>query len=152
MNIAIAPFSNPLPSGEENPKNYPYWQLVIDSLHKSYPFVTFHQLYTDGDKRLNNVIIKKRSLSHVKKFVNTECNGWMSVDTYLPHLVNTKGIVIWGQSDPKIFGYERNVNLLRDPLRLREDQFGLWTQTHFNIDDWVGPLAVVRTFERIYLS
>jgi hypothetical protein len=36
------------------------------------------------------------------------------------------GCVIWGVSDPNIFGYFYNKNILKNKSYLRNDQFGVW--------------------------
>jgi hypothetical protein len=36
--------------------------------------------------------------------------------------------VIWGISDPDIFGYDYNTNILKDRKYLRPDPFGTWKE------------------------
>ena len=61
----------------------------------------------------------------------SECKTWISIDSFLPHMVNNMeeivtGNVIFGLSDPKIYGYPYNNNILKSEQLLRPDKFGIW--------------------------
>ena len=54
---------------------------------------------------------------------------FISVDNFLHHAAHTlgvSGIVLWGPSDPEIFGYRDQVNMIKDRALLRPDQFGFY--------------------------
>jgi hypothetical protein len=75
------------------------------------------------------------------------CETWISVDNFFPHLANLQkkaGYVIWGQSDPKIFGYAYNNNLLKDRLFLREKQFDIWECVEYREDVFLTPEEIVK--------
>ena len=95
--------------GNKNAKYYPYWDQLTD-----------HDIKVMGDNLSNQEIID---------LINW-CDKWISTDTFIQHFVkyhNLKpGIVIWGKSDPKVFGYDTNINLLKDPKYLRPFQFRYW--------------------------
>jgi hypothetical protein len=63
------------------------------------------------------------------------------------------GVVIFGPSDPVIFGHEENVNLLKDRRFLRKQQFWLWSQIEphlaSNPDIFVSPEVVVAAVLRL---
>ena len=80
---------------------------------------------------------------------------WIGTDSFLQHLVAyyklKKGIVIWSKSDPDIFGYPDNINLLKDRKYLRVNQFRSWTDTWNDIennpDSFVSPSVVLKAIE-----
>jgi ADP-heptose:LPS heptosyltransferase len=70
----------------------------------------------------------------------------ISSDTYLGHLywyLSRRAIVLFGISDPLIFGHPENLNLLRDRKFLRPRQFDLYYQNEYNHDAFVTPQEVV---------
>jgi ADP-heptose:LPS heptosyltransferase len=70
-----------------------------------------------------------------------EYDTWISVDSFLQHLNHNyerkRGVVIFSQSNPDIFGYKENINLLKHKKYLREKQFWLWEQCEYNKDAFV---------------
>jgi hypothetical protein len=74
--------------------------------------------------------------------------AFISVENFFPHFVHynfkgeKKGIVLFGKSDPEIFGYPENINLLKDKSYLRWDQFGPWEMTDFVKEAFVEPQVV----------
>lgn len=76
------------------------------------------------------------------------CDVWITIDSFLPHLCQyhnlKKGIVLWGKSDPTIFGYKSNINLLKDRKRLRPDQFRWWNDVKHSNEDWVLPEEILK--------
>ena len=57
------------------------------------------------------------------------------MDSFLPHLaqqVEKPGVVIWSVSDPEIFGYKNNLNILKDRKYLRGNQFDIWEAGSYN--------------------
>lgn len=138
--ILISPFAKLLRNGKENPKNYPYWAELI-SLFRDKHII---QLGTKGEKQLVSDFKINLSLDEIKKLL-TNCEYWISVDSFLQHLahhVNKKGIVIWSVSDPNIFGYSSNLNIIKDRKYLREKQFDIWEVTTFNQDTFVKAKEV----------
>ena len=98
----------------QNAKSYPYWEefLVLAKEHEI--------------KEIKGILSEKEIIDLVNW-----CDIWITIDTFLPHLCAynklKKGIVIWGKSDPLLFGYPQNINLLKDRKYLRPDQFTFWT-------------------------
>ena len=143
--ILIFPWARAMRNGKENPKNYPYWPEVIDSIKGNWPEQNIVQLGVAGERQLTNDFRKNLSIADLTKLIN-ECDAWLGVDSFPQHLgwlLNKPGIAIWGQSDPKIFGHPENINLLKDEKYLRATQFWWWEQAEFNADAFAGPDVVI---------
>lgn len=143
--MLISPYSRPLRNGGRNPKNYPYWQDFIDIVHKhSNIYVT--QIGVGDEEKLPNADKHMFDLSLRNVWgVSEGMDVWLSVDNFYPHMMHyygKPGIVVWGQSDPRLFGYEENINILKDRSYLRERQFWLWEQCEYREDVFVGPEKV----------
>jgi hypothetical protein len=141
--IIISPYSHVLPNGAKNPKNYPHWQSVVNQLVGNGKKVV--QIGTTHEVPLSGVEVR-----FGKKWVELmqmvqECDTWASVDNFFPHLCShTKrpGVVVWSRSDPRIFGYPTNANLLKDRSYLRPDPFGRWPACAYLEEAFLGPEAV----------
>lgn len=130
----ISPFSRPLRNGKPNPKNYPYWKELIELL----PYHVI-QIGVKGEEKLVKDCRFNLSIKELKKLIK-DCDLWISVDTFLPHLahhVGKSGVVIWGTSDPNIFGYLENKNVIINREKLRSNQFIFWENEVF--DESVFP-------------
>lgn len=143
--IIISPFSQKLRSGKQNPKDYPFWDHVISSLQefKEY-YIT--QIGRSDETKLNHIDDVKFNLNFkdLKQLI-LEHDFWISVDNFLPHFCNTfnsRGIVLFSQSDPNIFGYKQNINLLKDRKYLRTNQFNSWDECDYITDAFISPLIV----------
>ena len=55
--------------------------------------------------------------------------------------------MLFGQSDPLIFGHPENINLLKDRKYLREQQFWWWEQCEYKEDAFVRPEEVIKYLE-----
>ena len=138
--IIISPFSKKLRNGKNNPKNYPYWKDLIALIDE--PII---QVGIDGEEQLVPDFRKNLSLDELAELVK-QCRTWISVDSFFQHFcwdLGKPGIVIWGQSDPKIFGHDENINILKDRKYLRKEQFFLWEQAEFRNDCWVSPQEIL---------
>lgn len=139
--IIIAPFARKLLSGNQNPKNYPYWKELISLINE--PIV---QVGVEGEEQLVENFQKNLSLYELKNLVN-QSRTWISVDSFFQHFcwdLKKPGIVIFGQSDPLIFGHPENINLLKDRQYLRQQQFWLWDQCAYIKDAFVEPAEVLK--------
>ncbi len=149
--ILLSPFSNKISTGQ-NPKNYPHWKEVVSGLRSLGHCVI--QLGVDGEEDIGcNSKVLNASLKFILEMVKS-CSAWASVDNFFPHLcqqVSKPGVVIWGQSNPKLFGYKTNTNLLKDEkyLRPNDQQYWLWTQTTYNADAFVPPETVIDAILKI---
>lgn len=140
MKILISPYSAKLRSGQTNPKNYPYWPKLVDLLNRDgYEVV---QIGVSSEDRIEGVgeFIQGWPFDKLHQLVN-DCAAWISVDNFFPHFAHCErlkpGIVLWGQSDPKIFGYPENNNLLRSREYLRQFQYDWWDAAVYRADAFV---------------
>lgn len=139
--ILISPYAKKLRNGKENPKNYPYWKELISLIDE--PIV---QVGIDDEQQLVDDFRKNLSLTELETLLK-ECRTWISVDSFFQHFAWDKekyGIVLWGQSDPIIFGHSENTNLLKDRKYLRNKQFWLWEQCDYNADAFVNANEVIK--------
>ena len=135
--ILIFPYSVKLRNGKENPKNYPYWKELIDLIKLNYDYLII-QIGKDTENKIEGVdaFLKNLSFKELEKLLN-ECKTWISIDSFFPHFVNCynknkSGIVLFGPSDPKIYGYTYNVNILKDTKYLRKNMYEVWENTEYN--------------------
>lgn len=130
MKIIIQNNSRALRNGQPNPKVPPsQWWGELYLLLKEHEIVV-----------LPDILTWERMKEHLDW-----CNTWISVDSYWQHFAwyyGKKGIVIWGQSDPLIFGHKENINLLKDKASLRTHQFASWEETSYNEDVFIEPKLI----------
>jgi hypothetical protein len=139
--IIIAPWSKPLRNAQPNPKNYPLWSEVVAQLPGK-----IIQVGTAGEQALVDDFRANLSLADLKQLV-LECSTWVSVDTFFQHWawsLNKPGVVVWGQSDPNIYGHPENINLLKSREYLTPNQFLFWEQIPYRDDCWVAPDVVAK--------
>jgi ADP-heptose:LPS heptosyltransferase len=139
--ILIAPYAKKLRNGQNNPKNYPWWPELISLIKE--PII---QVGIDGETQLVDDFRKNLSLNELEYLI-TQCRTWISVDSFFQHLawyINKPGIVLWGQSDPLIFGHSENTNLLKDRSYLREKQFWLWEQCEYKTEVFLEPQQIIK--------
>ena len=149
MRIIIFPFAKKMRNNQPHPKNYPYWSEVIDKLSKLGH--TFIQVGTDGEEQLVDDFRKNLSIKELSSLI-LECDTWIGVDSFGQHVawdVGKKGIVLFSQSDPNIFGHPENINLLKDRKYLREKQFWLWEQTEYIKEAFVDANTVVNAIKEL---
>ncbi len=132
--IVVSPFSNNLPDGKPSPKNWPLenWIELVRLIKEEYPWCHLMQVGTSKESQIKgtDIFFQDRPLEVIAKLVEGS-KTFISVDNFLPHLGNTinkNGIVIWGPSDSRIFGYDNNINLHGDRSLMRKNHFWLWTQ------------------------
>jgi ADP-heptose:LPS heptosyltransferase len=138
--IIISPFVKPLRDGKNNPKNYPYWEALIEMINE--PII---QVGVEGEKQLVPDFRKNLPISELRKLIQ-ECRTWISCDSFFQHLAwdeKKPGIVLWGPSDPLIFGHPENVNLLKDRSHLTPNQFLWWEATEHKNERFVKPKEVL---------
>jgi hypothetical protein len=124
--IVVCPYSN----NSQHAKSYPYWNRLIPML-KSLDYKII-QIGKKEEIPLAGVdeVYLGYSFKKVKALIKN-CRLWISVDNFLPHFCNTlenpiPGIVIFGLSDPELFGYSYNKNILKSRQFLRLYQFKHW--------------------------
>jgi ADP-heptose:LPS heptosyltransferase len=140
--IIISPFAQKLRNGNLNPKNYPieYWKELIKMIDE--PII---QVGVEGEEQLVDMFVKNMSLPRLRELIQ-ECRTWVGVDSFFQHLAwdeGKQGIVLWGPSDPLIFGHPENINLLKDRSYLVENQFIWWEATPHSNARFVEPKKVI---------
>lgn len=142
--VVICPFSRNLPTGEENPKNFPYWEELVQQMKDFGCYVI--QIGVSGEKFIGaDEVIFNASNERLLEVLNG-CDTFVSIDSFFPHFAHyhgKHGIVIFSQSDPNLFGYPENLNILKSRDYLRKEQFWLWTQTKFNKDAFISSKVVL---------
>ena len=138
--IIISPYSKALLSGKQNPKNYPYWKELIEMIDE--PII---QVGIEGEKQLVPDFRKNLPITELRKLIQ-KCRTWISCDSFFQHLgwdEGKKGIVLWGVSDPLIYGHPENINLLEDRKHLAENQFLWWEFVDHRNERFVKPKIVL---------
>jgi len=138
--IIISPYSKALINGKQNPKNYPYWKELIEMIDE--PII---QVGIEGEKQLVPDFRKNLPITELRKLIQ-ECRIWISCDSFFQHLgwdEGKKGIVLWGVSDPLIYGHPENINLLADRKYLVENQFLWWEFVEHRNERFVKPKIVL---------
>ena len=138
--ILLSPYAKFMRNGASHPKNYHRWPEVIGRIDDE-----IIQVGVEGEAQLVPDFRKNLSLTELAKLVES-CTTWLSVDSFMQHFgwdLKKYGIVLFGQSDPLIFGHPENINLLKDRKYLREKQFWLWEQAEFKPEAFVEPKAVL---------
>ena len=141
--ILIHPYAKKLISGKENPKNYPYWEELIQKIPKSIHIV---QIGIEGEKQLVDDFRRNLPINQLRQLIK-DCRIWIGVDSFFQHLAwseNKAGIVLWSVSDPLIYGHTANNNLLKDRVYLAKNQFLWWENTEHNPDAFVKPKEVIK--------
>jgi ADP-heptose:LPS heptosyltransferase len=138
--IIISPYAQKLRNGKLNPKNYPYWKELVAMIDE--PII---QVGVEGEEQLVDTFVKNMPLPRLRELLQ-ECRTWIGVDSFFQHLAwdeGKQGIVLWGPSDPLIFGHPENINLLKDRSYLVSDQFIWWEATEHSNDRFVEPQKVI---------
>jgi len=109
------------------------------------------QVGVTGEKELVGIDEVKFNLSmdELADLLNT-CDTWMSVDNFFQHFAShydKPGVVIFGKSDPNIFGYKHNLNILKDRKNLRAKPFDIWESTEFNKNVFPYAEEVFKAFK-----
>jgi hypothetical protein len=112
------------------------------------------QIGVKGEKQLTPNWWVDTPFAKLKEIVSDDNVKWVSVDNFFPHFIDSDcggkpGVVLWGQSDPEIFGYSYNKNLIKDRLHLRPSQYDVWTNTPYFTECFVSPEKVVEAIESI---
>ena len=157
MKIVISPYSQRLPKekmGDKNPsgvnpKNYPYWEELIALLKQNFPDVNIVQIGVAGEPILKGVTTIKHNLKPQDLLdLVKDCDAWFAVDNFFNHFASyyniRNGFVMFGQSDPNIFGYKQNTNILKSRTYLRPDQFGFWWDRPYQKEAFLSAEEVLK--------
>lgn len=142
--ILLHPYAQKMRNGMPNPKTptVPWWAEVIKQL----PANDVVQIGVAGEYPLVPDFREGLPLPALRKLIS-ESDLWIAVDSFFPHLAHQAGkpgIVIWSRSDPVIYGYGENTNLLKDRAYLRTDPFGIWEAETYLEAAFVEPQVVAQ--------
>lgn len=146
--ILIHAFPAKIHDGLPNAKTYPWWKDLI-KLIKGHDFI---QIGLDGEEQLVEDFRKNQKLKDIEKLIK-QSYFWISIDSFLPHLahhIKKPGVVIWGVSDPEIFGYRENLNLIKDRKFLRKNQFGIWNEQTYVESAFLTPAEIYERIKYVY--
>jgi len=124
------------PGNKQTAKSYPHWDRLTTLL---------------AGHNIKGVvgILKEQEIIDLINW----CDVWASIDSFLPHLVKYRklkpGIVLWGKSDPLIFGYPENKNLLKDRKYLKGQQFKWWIDEPIDPTVFVEPEEIAKEIDKL---
>jgi ADP-heptose:LPS heptosyltransferase len=139
--IIIHPYAKPLQNGKQNPKNYPFWDRLVQLIDE--PII---QVGVSGETQLVKDFRQDLSIQELRALLQ-ECRTWIGVDSFFQHLAWSEGkpgIALWSVSDPLVFGHPENTNLIGSRDNLAANQFLWWDFTDHNADHFVPPETVVK--------
>jgi ADP-heptose:LPS heptosyltransferase len=148
--IILSPYSLNW-KNKENPKNYPYWQEVVQEL-KVLGFYVI-RLGVKNESKILGVDEEHYDLPlrEIKNLIKNNALG-LSGDNFFHHLCWANGVkcvVVFSLSDPERYGHKENVNLLKDRSFINYDtQFKLWRDVEFNKDAFIDYKIVVDCVKR----
>jgi glycosyltransferase involved in cell wall biosynthesis len=149
-NVVVHPYSHVLPnnSGKPNPKNYPHWKETVELLKERGFYVV--QIGIAGEPLIGaDEVVLNANTKRLKEVLDNS-DTFICVDSFFQHFAKyhgRNGVVIFGPSDPKIFGHKDNFNMLKDRKYLRPNQFSTWNECEYRDDIFVSPVEIVNVVE-----
>jgi len=143
MKILIHPFAAHLPSGKPNAKDYPYWEELITELKAEGHEII--QVGVHGEKQLTEDFRPNLTQEQHDELLN-EIDLFICVDSWYQHFAHTRGksgIVLFGVSNPQIFGWKENINLYADKKFFRKYQFNVWHDEPLIPESFVKPQRIM---------
>lgn len=147
--ILIQPFTRPNRHGGMGAKQFAHFPELAAILN----YTGWHtiQIGVQGEADIGcNEFHKNQNFTQIIALLK-RCDIWLSIDSFLQHAahsINKQGVVIWSVSDPEIFGYKENINLLKDRKYLRKNQFNIWFDEPYNEDAFVSYMDVLKEIEK----
>jgi ADP-heptose:LPS heptosyltransferase len=139
--ILISAYSRQLESKQPNPKNYPWWPQLIRMLD-----LPVTQVAVSGDSPLVSDVRWNLPLDELAQLV-TQCEFWISCDSFFQHFawdLNKPGVVLWGPSNPAIFGHKENINIVGGSQHFVKDQFLMWSMHEYQADRFASAACVAQ--------
>lgn len=127
--ILIARGVRPLRNGNRSAKDYPFWDALITLLKNA-----GHEV----------IEITELPLDELEAFVKSSLTV-ICCDSFMQHFcwsVGKQAVVLWGKSDPEIFGHPEHINLLKDKKNLRPDPYRWWEDVPYDPKVFVSPEVV----------
>ena len=97
-------------------RGYDYGQEVVNTLKNKYPFMNILNYRLEHQPKLIGCLDMPNESYETFMIYAKYCYTFISIDSSLMHICsnrhfNEKGVCIFGISSPKMFGYEKNINL-----------------------------------------
>ncbi len=138
--IVISPWAKQMPDNKINPKNYPWWPQLIALLPQ--PIV---QVGVQGEQQLVSDFRTNLTLPELAELIRTS-DFWISCDSFVQHYawdLGKPGVVLWGPSNPLIYGHPENLNITKGEQFQSADQFLMWHLIENRTNWWYSPEEVV---------
>ena len=152
MKILIHPYakktiSNKVPS----PKDYPHFKELCRLLEEAGHVLL--QVGVNGEEPICKLTRFGAKLEDVSRLLTDWADTFISVDSFLQHMAaceGVNGVVLFGPSDPKLFGYANNHNVLKGRAYLRADQTKFWTKDQlFQAEAWLPAVEIFDLFQKL---
>lgn len=147
MKIILFPWAKKLRNDQNNPKNYPWWPELVSKLKDLGHEII--QVGVEGEEQLVEDFRKNLTIQELGDLMRS-ADTWIGVDSFGQHLgwdLGIRGLAIFGQSDPNIFGHVENVNVLKSRDYLRPQQFWWWEQAEYQEEAFADPETVLKIFQ-----
>ena len=155
MKILLSLSSRKMRNGKTNPKDYPYGDELVELLQKEGYAVVQARTTDNLVLEQANEVQTNLSLKQLAQLIQ-ECDAIIAVDNFIQHYatyLNKKPIiVIFSKSDPLIYGYSQNINILKSRNYLMKNQFQTWEQDVFDKDAFVKPEVIIKKLKTIILD
>lgn len=150
MKIILSPYTNPRRDGKINAKDYPYWPWLVELLAPSHELI---QIGRSGEKPLVPQTLWDLPMKNLADLV-ANCDTFIAVDNFMQHFMKCHfpekpGIVLFGPSDPSLFGYKHNLNLYAGKQYFRHFQFDAWEAQEANDKAHVEPFVVLKALRQL---
>ena len=147
--ILFAPFAARSPSlkGQPSPKDYPNPKELAALLESAHEVI---QVGGKEDEQVAKDFRPNLSFTELGKLIDESQTG-ICCDSYLQHYYwyrDRRAIVLWGISDPIIFGHPENLNLLVDRAFLRTNQFDLYYTSDYRAEAFIDPSKVIEALRK----
>lgn len=99
------------------------------------------QIGVTGETQLVPDFRENQTLDQLADLVKT-CRFWISCDSFFQHFAwdfGIPGAVLWGPSDPNIYGYSENLNITKSKEFKIPNQFLMWTMVEPSDNFWIPP-------------
>lgn|SRR5574343_140185 len=148
-NILVFPSTNRF-DNQINAKEYPYFSQLIKLLEKKGHTVI--QIGSRTDQPITPMFIHNTNWKVLETLIKN-CDFWISIDTFIQHFVKTqnlnkRGIVLWGPSNPKHFGYSDNLNIVKDSKFFRQEQYKWWKDFPPDTKYWFSPNELLNIIQK----
>lgn len=148
--VLLSPWSKALPDNKVNAKNYHRWVEVVSDLRCSGLHII--QVGLPGETIVTGVNETKFGLRLTELAILVHnCATFCSVDNFFHHFCafhGKAGVVVWGKSDPLLFGHSMHHNLV-NRNKLRPLQFELWKNEPFDSSVFPEPILVIEAVKNM---